>query len=479
MPSRSGKADEGRLLIAVEVRNLSATRKVDYVGWTRDGMAQVKDSTDNFSNVYRPKSVGRVSLAGQSPPMLIDPNKLGREVLAFEPPIEKAEFLRLELSAVAFGKDDVVRLKIPAKMIAERSDLIEPSGRKHPVLATPPKRRRRNRTCLCRTRPRATSASARTTRRRRPFGLAGRCCSCSSSAVQSLLVQFVSPAHICPEKNEEEAMSDDISRRVFWRARAGAASLSILGAMTERALAENISPAPGKVRIGKVYFGVPHPGWPMATVDVEAERKRVEAELTRLQPALSDVEFIDCGLVVGDADLARAKEKLQAADGILFLQLTMGANSFVRPRKLNVPTVLFAEPFCGHEWNTIAGALQRQGKRVDCWASSTFDDVVPAVRPFRAIRRLKDAKVLHVSLVPADPAYVKNIKDKFGTEIKSLKLADLEAAYKAVDQQAAEAEAQRWVREAEKVVEPTPEDILRASRMRRPWSKWCGPNRQR
>jgi hypothetical protein len=261
-------------------------------------------------------------------------------------------------------------------------------------------------------------------------------------------------------------MSDGISRRVFLEgAAAGAASLSMLGALSDRALAENALPVAGKVRIGKVYFGAPHPSWPMATVDVEAERKRVEAELTRLQPALSDVEMIDCGLVVNDAELARAKEKLQGADGILFLQLTMGASKMLQGLlELNLPTVLFAEPFCGHEWNTIA-ALQRQGKRIDCWASSKFDDVVPAIRPFRAIRRLKDAKVLHVSPVPADPTYVKNIKDKFGTEIKSLKLADLEAAYKAVDQQAAEAEAQRWVREAEKVVEPTPADILKASRM--------------
>jgi L-fucose isomerase-like protein len=261
-------------------------------------------------------------------------------------------------------------------------------------------------------------------------------------------------------------MSDGISRRVFLEgAAAGAASLSMLGAMAERAAAENVAPAPAKVRIGKVYFGKPRPGWPMASVDVEAERKRMEAELTRLQPALADVEFIDCGLVANEADLARAKEKLQGADGILFLQLTMGSGKIIQGLvETNVPMVVFAEPFSGHEWTTIA-TLQRKGKLIDCWATSKFDDVVPAIRPFRAIRRLKDAKVLHVSNVPADPAYVKKIKEKFGTEIQSLKLADLEAAYKAVDQKAAEAEAQRWVQAAEKVVEPTPEDVLKAARM--------------
>ncbi len=261
-------------------------------------------------------------------------------------------------------------------------------------------------------------------------------------------------------------MAQDITRRTFMEgAAAGAASLSLLGTLTEPAAAETALPGAKKVRVGKIYFGVPHPGWPMATVDVAAEQKRVEGELARIQPQLSDIEWIDCGLVAGAADFARAKEKLRGADGILILQLTMGMWT-IAPKllELKIPTVLFAEPFCGHEWCTIA-ALQQQGKRIDCWASSKFDDVVAAVRPIRAIRRLKDAKVLHISQNPADPAYVKAIQEKFGTEIKSLGRADLEAAYQAVDERAAQAEAKRWISGAEKVVEPTPDDMLKAARM--------------
>jgi hypothetical protein len=125
-PSRSGKGGEDRLLIGVEVRNLSATRKVDFIGWTRDEIARGARLTDNFGNAYKPLPVGRLAVAGQGPPMSIYPSKSGRELLAFEPPIAKAEFLRLELSAVAFGKDDVVRLMIPTKMVKPRMDLIEP-----------------------------------------------------------------------------------------------------------------------------------------------------------------------------------------------------------------------------------------------------------------------------------------------------------------------------------------------------------------
>jgi len=272
-----------------------------------------------------------------------------------------------------------------------------------------------------------------------------------------------------PCRPSADHTSDGVNRRVFLGvlggAAAGAASLGMLASLTERAMAENTSSAPAKVRVGKVYFGVAHPGWPMAAVDVKAEWNRVEKELTRVQSNLPDIEFIDCGLVANDAELAQAKEKLREADGILFLQLTMGAGAVLNGLlELNIPTVLFAEPFCGHEWHTIA-ALQRQGKRIDCWASSKFDDIVPAVRPFRAMRRLKDAKVLYVSQNPADPVYAKRIKDKFGTEIKSLGLEDLEAAYKAIDEKAAQADADQWVRGAEKVVEPNGDDMFKAARM--------------
>ncbi|MBN1396372.1 MAG: hypothetical protein JW959_15210 [Pirellulales bacterium] len=262
-------------------------------------------------------------------------------------------------------------------------------------------------------------------------------------------------------------MNKGISRRLFLGTTAsGTASLSLLGALADPAAAtETIMPAPKKVRVGKIYYGVSRPGWPKASVDVEAERNRVERELARIQPQLSDVEWIDCGLASKNEDLARLTEKLRGVDGILILQLTMGMWE-MHPKllELDVPIVLFAEPFCGHEWCTIA-ALQRQGKRIDCWASSKFDDVVPAIRPFRAIRRLKDAKVLHVSHYPADPAYVKLIKEKYGTEIKSLGPNDLEAAYNEVDEKDAQVEAEWWVRGAEKVVEPTREDLLKASRM--------------
>lgn len=224
-------------------------------------------------------------------------------------------------------------------------------------------------------------------------------------------------------------------------------------------------PRRAKVRIAKVYAGRPNGSWPAAAVDIPAERQRFEAAIASLAPQLADIEFIDVGVVSDSTQVAAACEKCKAADGILVLQLSMGIGGLLAALlELDRPTVLFAETYCGHEWHTVAG-LQRAGKRLDCYPTSRLEDIAEAVRPLRAIGRLRTAKALHVSTREAAPAYVKAIREKFGTEIKSLLLPDLEAAYKGVPDAAALAEAHDWTAGAEKIVEPTADDILKAARM--------------
>jgi hypothetical protein len=261
----------------------------------------------------------------------------------------------------------------------------------------------------------------------------------------------------------------DLSRRCFLKSTAaGVLSSAVLAGLAERLVAATATPALGpksKVRIGKLYLGREHPGWPMATVDVKADMKRFEAELAKLSAGLADVEFIEGGLIADDQQFAAAKEKFKGADGILVIHLTMGIGAQLQSlMELGIPVVLFALPYSGHEWHTIAG-WQRQGKLIDVFASSKYEDVLVAIRPFRAIHRLKEARLLNVSTGPANAAYCEAIKGKFGTEVISLRLPELQAAYAAADRGEAMADMRRWVKEAKKIIEPTQDDILKSSVM--------------
>ncbi|MCD6338653.1 MAG: hypothetical protein J7M29_04655 [Verrucomicrobia bacterium] len=265
--------------------------------------------------------------------------------------------------------------------------------------------------------------------------------------------------------------SNGMSRREFLGA--GAVALGAAGMVRWVNAGEGrLVPAPvggPPVRIAKIYFGTPHPGWPKATVDLAAEHARVEKEMRKVAAGLPDVEFLDCGLVSSSKELSRLQPLLKKADGILILQLTMGmgwGKDGILPRLLEtgLPTVLFAEPYCGHEWHTVA-SFQRLGKKLDCWASSRFEDVAAAIRPIRAARRLRDAKILYISPRPLDPNYARLIREKFGTQIIALTAKQLEAAYQAIPETAAATDAETWMANAEKIVEPSRQDIFKAARM--------------
>jgi L-fucose isomerase-like protein len=269
---------------------------------------------------------------------------------------------------------------------------------------------------------------------------------------------------------EEDIMMDDaISRReLFKAAGAGIAVSGPLSAMVEPLSADtsltDLLPKT-KVRIAKVYLGRTTPGWPLPHLDLAAEVQRFEANIAKLRAELSDIEFVDGGLISNDQQLAEAKSKLSDVTGILAIHLSLGTGAYLKSLlESNLPVMLFTMPYSGHEWHIVA-ALQREGHRIEVLPSSRFEDLAVAVRPFRAMQRLRETRILHISDVEANPAYTQAIRVKFGTEIKSLFLSDVQRAYDGASPDEAQADADRWIREARKVVEPSSEEILKSSRM--------------
>jgi hypothetical protein len=220
----------------------------------------------------------------------------------------------------------------------------------------------------------------------------------------------------------------------------------------------------GKIRVAKAYLGQANPGWPMSKVDLAAEVKQFEKGLAGV-PELADVEFVELGLLRQASDVAAARAKMEGVTGVLAVHLTMGTGPLIQAlMDTGLPVMVFTMPYNGHEWHIISG-WQREGRLVEIYPSSRYEDVAVAIRPFRALQRLKETRVLHVSQNEADPKYTKAVKEWYGTEIVSIKLPELEAAYKRADRAEAEADAKRWMREAKKIVEPGKEDVLKASLM--------------
>jgi L-fucose isomerase-like protein len=150
-------------------------------------------------------------------------------------------------------------------------------------------------------------------------------------------------------------------------------------------------------------------------------------------------------------------------DGILAIHLTIGIGAILNEiLGAGKPTVVFAVPYSGHEWAHF-GTLQKQplGAKMECILTSNYKQLAFAIKPFRAIHHLKEAKILDVTTRDFTK-YADDMKNKFGTEIKQITLEQVVSAYNAVSDNDAKAETDRWVKGAEKVVEPSMGNIFKS-----------------
>ena len=108
------------VLIQVRVGNPSETKKLELKPWSKSQGSGTLRLTDNFKNNYKPlsSSTALLSLGGTGGGTeSIKPVTSIVDTLTFEDPIDKTEYLRLELPAENFGGQGSVYFQIPRKMI--------------------------------------------------------------------------------------------------------------------------------------------------------------------------------------------------------------------------------------------------------------------------------------------------------------------------------------------------------------------------
>ncbi|MBN1854539.1 MAG: hypothetical protein JW829_17540, partial [Pirellulales bacterium] len=221
-----------------------------------------------------------------------------------------------------------------------------------------------------------------------------------------------------------------------------------------------------KVKVARLWLGKPHSLWPDPNIDLDAEIRSYQATFETLKDELADVEFVADRVISTPDQVQAIKDTLQVADGILVIHVTMGVwPVFKEILSMARPTIVFAAPYSGHEWASL-GALQKepQGALMECMLTSDRTQLAAAIRPFRALHHLREAKILDVT-TRLPEQYAAAVRDKFGTEIKQLSLQRVVDAYNAIDDEQAKAEAERWIREAIQVVEPTEEDVFKSSKL--------------
>ena len=219
-------------------------------------------------------------------------------------------------------------------------------------------------------------------------------------------------------------------------------------------------------KIRKVYMGVPVPSWPKAGFDINIDIQKIEGILADIQlKSELDVVFVGGDVVRVPSDVEELREKIGDVDGILAFNLSSGVGTLFRGIvEFGIPTILFSQPYSGHDWFAVAGMVQA-GKKVDVLATSDYNEIFSRIRLIDVIRRLRETKVIYIQNGGVDPTYAAQAKEKLGVEILSVDHNRLLSMYNSVDEKAAEKEADRWIDNALKLVEPSREEIVKSSRM--------------
>jgi hypothetical protein len=221
-----------------------------------------------------------------------------------------------------------------------------------------------------------------------------------------------------------------------------------------------------KVKVARLFMAKPGSPWPKPTLDLEKEVAFYKDEFARLKEDFADIDFSIDELVTKPDRAAVLRERLQGADGVLVIQLNIETGDILKELLLaGRPTVLFARPYSGHEWSGF-GALRRDplGAKLECLLTSDTQALCLAVRPFRALHHLREARIINLSMADFS-GYAGKMKAKFGTEIRPVSLGRLEALYGDVSDRDAREETERWLGEAVQLVEPSREDVFKSCKL--------------
>ncbi len=249
------------------------------------------------------------------------------------------------------------------------------------------------------------------------------------------------------------------------------------------------------------------PIWPNLGYDFDARRRQL---LELLKEGCPELEFLPSRLMDRPQDADNVLAKDSEVDGyIIFLQGLGWRNDIPKLCTTGKPTLIFDNLFGGSgKLLTTLQGIMSSGQPVDWIASSKDEHLVKMARQFLLLQRGKSAEEVAEAFRKTRRALTPHINDwhtrkdsvpepDFDAALKELrrtsivvvgggwggdyfrkaaydllglkfipvKFEELSAAYEQADEKAAKKFAESWAQGAEKIVEPSQEDIFKGGKM--------------
>lgn len=260
-------------------------------------------------------------------------------------------------------------------------------------------------------------------------------------------------------------MCTHCTRRQFLGASAVSGIALATGHLAVRADASSsTSAADGKTRICVIIAGEPaERSWSPSEADITAARDRLAAA----EKNLGNVEFM-----VSQANNPEQTVRLLEEAGPNAPVLVISAHIF-GPAKVmppifeqRRPVALFHLPVVGgHDW-CLVKPWREEGHRITLFNSSNYDELERAAALLRVVPLLRRSRVLVSPPFKGTPEAHEPelVKERLGVELVQIADGRYDEVMANIDATAAETDAETWLNEAESIVEPAREDVLKAAK---------------
>jgi len=260
-----------------------------------------------------------------------------------------------------------------------------------------------------------------------------------------------------------------LSRREFIGGCAAcAAGLSAVSILPNSASAQTPQPKlptqKAKVRLVFTHEPPENATWPNIGYDYEGRKKELTEKLRRACPGL---EFFPATAKNAN-DAEKILESDKEVDGYVIYMLGLWTSVPQTIAAAGKPTIFVDDLYGGSgEFLSQYAAARRKKLKVTGVSSSKFEDVVEAANCFECLKKLRSSVILNVGAGPGWWGHVpaKVIEQDFGLRVVDITFEQLDEAYKKADPTEAAKWADRWMNNAEKIVEPSRQTIEKSGAM--------------
>ncbi|NLH17678.1 MAG: hypothetical protein GX455_13965 [Phycisphaerae bacterium] len=224
-----------------------------------------------------------------------------------------------------------------------------------------------------------------------------------------------------------------------------------------------------KIRLLFAYSPSDSPTWPNIGYDFEKRKGQI---LPALKKGCPDIEFLTVDAMSVE-DATKVLEKDSEVDGYVVYMLGLGWAEVGETIAASLRPTIYVDNLYGGSGRFListakAKRMNQNPDKTKAWkvaavSSSDIHDVCSAINCFACMKKLKQSTILRVGTgFGAEPEAIRNV---FGTRVLPMEFTPLNELYNKADMEIARQWANKWFKEADRVIEPTKDEILKSARM--------------